>query len=130
MILVRTKLLPSSTHGIGLFAAEFIPFGTKVWEFTPCFDLALTKMFVDSLSPGTKNQVRRYAYVSKISGLYILCSDDARFMNHSDLPNVKNVDNQDGGEITSFASRDIFEGEEITTNYRELENDAWDIPAI
>ena len=44
----------------------------------------------------------------------MLSSDDDRFTNHSDDPNTKCQ-----GQST-FAVRDIQEGEEITNNYREL----------
>ncbi len=38
MLLVKTKLGVSSVHGIGLFAAQFIPKGTVTWEYHPEFD--------------------------------------------------------------------------------------------
>ena len=38
MLLVKTKLGVSSVHGIGLFAAQFIPKGTATWEYHPDFD--------------------------------------------------------------------------------------------
>ena len=36
---VKTIIKESDIHGIGLFADEFIPKGTKIWEFTPNFDI-------------------------------------------------------------------------------------------
>ena len=49
MLLVKTRLAPSTIHGIGLFADEFIPKGTEVWKFVPGFDLALSVDEVESL---------------------------------------------------------------------------------
>jgi hypothetical protein len=34
MLLVKTTIAPSPIHGIGLFADQFIPQGTRIWEFT------------------------------------------------------------------------------------------------
>ena len=49
-------------------------------------------------------------------------------MNHSTSPNISTVKPSAGGEILNFAVRDICEGEEITVDYRELEEDSLDIP--
>src|SRR3954469_1637143 len=42
MLLVKTRLGPSTIHGIGVFADEDIPRGTIVWSFNPLIDKALT----------------------------------------------------------------------------------------
>jgi len=49
----------------------------------------------------------------------ILCGDDARFINHSDTPNIASDYTLDpyGADI---AVRDIEAGEEITTGYKSL----------
>lgn len=120
MLLVKTRIGPSAIHGIGLFAAEFIPAGTHIWIFHDKFDQKYEKSVVDSLPGPCREQVYRYAYVNPRSGLWVLCMDDARYFNHSDDPNTTEVD--DGREGITVASRDIKEGEEITYNY--LENDA------
>ncbi|HHT9130555.1 MAG TPA: hypothetical protein ACFYEC_06800 [Candidatus Brocadiaceae bacterium] len=68
MMLVRAKTGPSTIHGVGLFAIEFIPKGTKVWEFTNGFDLVLTKEEVENLSKPAQEQFLNYAYLSKKAG--------------------------------------------------------------
>ena len=45
MLLVKTRLGPSSRHGLGVFAAEFIPSGIKVWAYCEGFDHRLSKEF-------------------------------------------------------------------------------------
>lgn len=116
MILVKTKIGPSSIHGTGLFAAELIPKGTAVWKFVPVFDHEYPKDFTALLSPVAQEQFLNYAYISKETGNYILCADDMRFINHSANPNVINIPNgeQEGLDI---AARDIFVGEELTYDY-------------
>ena len=49
MLLVRTRLGPSTIHGIGVFADEDIPRGTIVWSFNPLIDKALTDEEIEGL---------------------------------------------------------------------------------
>jgi uncharacterized protein len=56
-----------------------------------------------------------------VSGCYILCTDDARFINHSSQPNT--IDTQEGEEGLTIAARDIQPGEEITSNYEAFDAD-------
>lgn len=130
MMLVKVKTCPSDIHGIGLFAKEGISKGTKVWEFTPGFDLVLSKEDVQHLSEAAREQFLNYAYLSKESGKYVLCSDDARFFNHQRESNITcrvpaNAHFEDALEC--FAVRDIAPGEEITNNYEEFDADSRDI---
>ncbi|MCX6717528.1 MAG: SET domain-containing protein [Candidatus Taylorbacteria bacterium] len=126
MMLVKSKTEQSKIHGIGLFADEFIAKGTKVWEYTPWFDFSLTKEQVKKLSEASKEQFLNYAYLSKETGKYVLCSDDARFFNHQKNPNVvcivpKNSEFEEALEC--FAVQDIMKGEELTCDYSEFEAD-------
>ncbi len=123
MLLVKTRLGPSSIHGIGLFADEFIPKGTMVWDFKPGFDMEMGKKEIDELSPPAREQALKYAYLSKMKGIYILCSDDARFFNHSDDPNTTSVDSPDGKKNHDIANRDIPRGEELTADYGAFDAD-------
>jgi len=125
MLFIKTKLEISKIHGIGLFADEFVPMGKKVWEYTNWFDISLTKDQINKLSEAAKEQFLNYAYLSKETKKYVLCSDDARFFNHDDKPNVSCVvpigaDFEDALEC--FALRDIAKGEELTNNYAEFED--------
>ena len=128
MMLVPTKLAPSSIHGIGLFAAQFIPKGTRVWEFTEGFDFTLGQQQIDSLSLPAREQFLHYAYLSKRTARYVLCSDDARFWNHKYLPNTRALPLPgDGDELAMLATRDIAEGEELTADYAEFDADPYDV---
>ena len=91
MLLVRTYIGPSKIHGIGLFATEFIEKGKPTWKFTPGFDLELGKEDLMKLSESSRQQVLHYCYVDREKpDVYILCFDDARFMNHSEEPTIRN----------------------------------------
>ncbi len=129
-MLVRAKTGLSNIHSVGLFATEFIPKGAKVWEFTEGFDLVLTKESVEKLSRAAQEQFLNYAYLSKKSGKYVLCSDDARFFNHQ-IPTNVTCRVPDGSTIAEalecFAARDIQPGEELTNNYEEFDADPSDV---
>ena len=115
MLLVKTKLDKSPVHGIGLFAAEFIPEGTVIWEFNPAVDTKLTCEQIAQLSPPCQEQIERYTYREKFTGMYVLCGDDARFFNHSADPNCVDIDN--AAEGLTVARRNIYPGEELTCDY-------------
>jgi SET domain-containing protein len=115
MLLVNASAGPSRIHGTGLIAREPIPKGTLVWELKSGFDLEMTKEFIDNVSPASQEQIRRFVYIDVTTGKYILCSDDAKFMNHSDSPNTRTVGAQ------TFATREISIGEEITCDYAEFD---------
>ena len=116
MLLVKTRLAASPIHGVGLFAAEFIAEGIVVWESHPDIDIRLTEGQIAGLPEPCREQVRKYSYREQQTGLYVLCGDDARFLNHSPRPNCVDVFTAEDGDLT-LAARDIAEGEEMTCDY-------------
>ncbi len=123
MILIKIKLDRSEIHGLGCFAREFVKKGQLVWRFDENFDVAFKKEYVDKLPEATKENFLNYIYISKTTGDYILCSDDSRFFNHDDNPNVSCVipEGAKNNELVCFATRDINEGEELTNDYRDFD---------
>lgn len=116
MLTVNTAVRPSSIEGLGLFACEMIPAGHVIWEFNPKFDTAYSQEEFDYLPEAAKAHVRKYSYFCAEKNFWILCGDDARFMNHADSPNTY----EEPGNKT-IASRDIAVGEEITCDYRQFD---------
>lgn len=121
MLLVPTYLDKSPINGIGLFALTFIPKRTVIWEYTNFLDRTYSKYVVENMPESNlKNFVKKYCYLDDGSWpVYVLCVDDARFMNHSIDPNTSN-----GEGWTTVANRDIQIGEEITCNYYEIDDAA------
>jgi hypothetical protein len=72
MLLVKTTIAPSTIHGIGLFADEFIPQGTRIWEFTPGFDLKLSSTFIENAPEPLQSWLHTHTYCSRLSHQYIL----------------------------------------------------------
>ena len=120
MLLVKTRVDRSSIHGFGSFAVIPIPEGSEVWRFTPGFDLDLDPRCLESQPPLFRERLLHYGYIDPRLHRYILCCDDARFINHSDEPNVRPDVTRDRYG-TDVALRDIAAGEEITIDYRLVE---------
>ncbi len=122
MLLIKTRVGVSKIHGIGLFADAFILKGTPTWMFLEGFDLRLPEDILYRLSDPAKDQFLKYSYFDPNLAIYELCSDDARFFNHSDTPNTRSIRLETGEEI-DVASRDIDQGEELTCDYRTFDGD-------
>lgn len=110
MLTVKTYIDRSSIHGFGLFAGEFIPKDTLIWELNRELDLIISQEKYEKLSAVVKEHFDRFAYYSEGCGGWVLCFDNAKFVNHSNTPNTYGVGN-------TIVSRDIQIGEEITENY-------------
>lgn len=123
MILIKISLNRSDIHGIGCFTKEFVKKGQLIWKFDDKFDLVLSKEYVDNLPEGAKDNFLNYAYISKPTGEYVLCSDDSKFFNHDNDPNVSCVipEGSKNNDLLCFATRDINEGEELTCNYGDFD---------
>jgi uncharacterized protein len=122
MLIIKTKLGPSKIHGVGVFADEFIPKGVTVWVFFPGLDLEIDKEQLSEYPRIAQDYIKKYAYLSRKSGKYVMCFDNCRFTNHSYDPNTAEVENYPG-EAPDYALRDIQKGEEITINYQIIDGD-------
>lgn len=113
MLMVHARKGPSSIHGVGLIASEFIAAGTTVWAFHPGFDSKISERVLSALSEEARSQVLHYAFYDAPARRWVLSADDDRFTNHSDDANTAEID----GGYDSVATRDIRPGEELTWNY-------------
>jgi SET domain-containing protein len=122
--LVRVTVAPSAIHGLGVVAAEPIPAGTVVWRFTPGLDLELDPDVLENQEPLLRETLLHYGYVDKRLGTYVLCCDDARFLNHSaNSTLVQDLSSERHG--VDRAVRDIGVGEELTVDYGSFEGHSY-----
>lgn len=123
MLLVAARVGPSAIHGLGLFAAEPIARGTAVWQFLPGFDLDLSPNQVADSPPLVRAFLDHYGYLDPRLNRMILCTDDARFLNHADEPLLLPDYETDAYYGIDRAVRDIAAGEEMTVDYQILEGE-------
>ena len=116
MFLITTYLGPSSIQGTGVFTPVDIPQGTRLWEYTPAVDWKLTPEELELILPRLRPRLKTYCYLNA-EGFFVLCGDNARFMNHAEDPNCDDP----GGEVT-IARRDIRAREELTCDYRRFDH--------
>ena len=113
MLMVKTYLGQSRIHGIGVFAAETIPKGTKIWRYVEGFDRCYTPKQFRKLPKPARDFIKSYGY--KVDGEIIVPGDHDRHSNHSDRPNTY----LKGGY--AIARVTIRKGTEITNDYREFD---------
>lgn len=111
MLTIKTYLDKSDINGIGCFAGEFVPKGTVLWKLQKNFDIVFTDEHFNDLPEMAKKHVLHHAYYNTEHGGYVLCTDDAKFFNHSQKPNTDDI-----GELT-IAKEDINPGTEIVSDY-------------
>lgn len=121
MLTIKTYIDKSPIHGIGLFADEFIPKGTKIWEFTPNFDLKFTKEEINSFPFPIQEYLNKYAWLSKKSNKYCFSSDDGKYFNHSKNNNVQSYYTEDQEEVITYSLLDIEKGQELLDDYSSFE---------
>lgn len=113
MVLVKTYISKSDIHGLGVFAAEFIHKGAKIWQLTPGLDLSWTEIEFKNLPLTVQDYIEHWGYIDPDTKEYRLSFDNDRFMNWSDRPNVVGSSNE------TFAARDILQNEELTYPFSE-----------
>jgi uncharacterized protein len=115
-----------SPYGLGIFSKQFIPKGTLIWKY---------KRDTNVVSYRTVDEVRaRLGQLSKegqnffMSHVYLYDGymneilDDGRMWNHSEAPNTgQSIDDVQ----SSYAIRDIQDGEELLDDYGVYEYPDW-----
>lgn len=123
MILIPTRVRPSAIHGLGLFTVRTVKAGEPIWRFVEGFDQRFSPEKVAALPSPAREHVMWFAYEDQVDGHRVLSGDLTCFMNHSDTPNT-GIPSGMRETTTTYALRDLAEGEEITCDYRAFDADA------
>lgn len=120
MLVIPTYIEKSEIDGLGLFAAKDIESGSITWYLDPSIDLVIPKdVFANILNviedAEQKERLVKWSYTRNED--IIFCVDNAKFINHSNTPNIKCEGQYD------IATRDIVKGEEITADYQQFEDE-------
>jgi hypothetical protein len=100
----------SDSMGYGLFARKRIGKGTITWTGDE-LDQRFSEGQLARMNKACREQVVRFSYVDP-NGMYVLCWDHGRFVNHSCDANCLS-----SGFDFEFAIRDIEPGEQICDDY-------------
>ena len=119
MFIVPTYVARSEVHGFGVFAAATIPADQTIWTYVEGVDWKIPPETLASFPEPFQGWMRAYCYLDEDCGLYVLCGDNAKFMNHSPTPNC--FDPPGEGTITVRA---ISAGEELTCDYRMFDGES------
>lgn len=116
MLTVKTKLDKSNISGIGLFANQTISKGDTVWKMHTISVFKINRNTYDSLSEIEQQfiQEKDYYWLDN-DGNYMIPVDDSRFVNHSDDPNL--IEMEDNHYV---ASKNIDINDELTIDYKTL----------
>ena len=117
MLCVPTYVAPSRIAGVGLFASQNLAAGQVIWRFTEGVDWRLDADALARFPEPYRSMLRHYLYRDE-SGMYVLCGDNAKFMNHQDDPNC-----DDSGDVCTVTRRAVVAGEELTCDYRLFDLD-------
>lgn len=116
MLIVKTIVEESKLHGKGLFADENIKRGRIVWKYNHLIDRKISQKKLLHLPAIVQRFIKYYSYVNN-KNEFVLCGDDARYINNSDNPNTQDKvsfsDKLFGREGICTALRNIKKGEEI-----------------
>lgn len=99
--------------GYGVVATKFIPKGTITWALDE-LDREFTPKQFDAMDDLYKNILDTYTFRNS-DGNYVLCWDNARFVNHSFNSNCLTT-----AYDFEIAIRDIHPGEQLTDDYGYL----------
>jgi SET domain-containing protein len=123
MLRVNGYVSKSSIHGRGLFAAEYIPAGSVIWSFNPKCDLLVPHQQLSWAPDERRWAIQHFGYFSLSINCFVLSTDGAQFINHSENPNVLTKEVAGCLEGLDIAVADICEGDELTMNYRLFDAD-------
>lgn len=122
MMISKHYIAPDNYGGTGLFAGDDIPQGAIIWQRS-AIDITYTAEQISRMNSAQLTYLNTYGYNVSLNDNELILEvngDDARYMNHSDNPNVITTDNEEEADFC-FAARFIKAGEELTCNYYELD---------
>ena len=116
-LLVKAELRMTANKGIGVFAKEFIPANTRLFNTNEThYNEQEAIAYLDSL-PSDEHRKYWLEHAYGHYGMIAATDGDDEMVNHSSNPNIAEGD--DGYE---YSIRDIHEGEELTQDYTTYED--------
>ena len=117
MMMVETELRASSIHGIGVFLTHPVSAGDLIWRFDSRIDRVFSNEELLEAPERLQRFLRTYSTLHADLGLWVLCGDNGRHFNHSDVPNTRSLGIAFGDDV---AAVDMESGTELTSDYRAI----------
>lgn len=122
MLLIDVYIDRSPIQGLGVFTKHAVPKGTQIWALDLRFDRLIEARVYEGTTGPLRSYLDRYCYPRRSDPRYVVFeADDARYMNHSDAPNVDFAPGD-----AAYAIADIAAGEEITCDYNVFFENGFD----
>jgi SET domain-containing protein len=116
---VEVKPANNPAMGLGLFAKEFIPNQSIVWQYIKGIDIRFPIEKLNELNKAQKEYFQVYGWIEQMANdekpYYYCNADNTSFINHSKNSNISSR-----GDY-SIATRDIEIGQEIFIDYSEFD---------
>jgi hypothetical protein len=117
MLLFDVELRQSSIHGIGVFLLQPVKKEEVVWHYHPRIDRVYTEADREALPPLISDFIDTYGCWHEKTGLWMVCGDHARFLNHSENPVLL----AQGVAFSDYiAAGDLAVGTELNVNYHAI----------
>ncbi|MEM1346405.1 MAG: SET domain-containing protein [Pseudomonadota bacterium] len=128
---VEVEFRASSVHGTGVYAAEKIPAGTKVWTVDHTMSF-FDRETLSALDRPLLEKVLHGGYYHQPSGRFVWYTDGSQYINHAPGPHA-NIGIRQWTPLMEdhcAAFRDIAPGEELFEDYNfwsifRLQEDHW-----
>ena len=117
MMMVDTELRASSIHGIGVFLTQQVKAGDLIWRFDSRIDRVFADDELTEMPQKLQQFLRTYSTLHGGLKLWVLCGDNGRHFNHSDVPNTRSLGIAFGDDV---AAMDLEPGTELTSDYRTI----------
>lgn len=117
MLMVETELRASQIHGIGVFVTQPVGAGELIWRFDSRIDRVFSDQELREMPEHLQTFLRTYSTLHRDLGLWVLCGDNGRHFNHSDIPNTRSLGIAFGDDV---AACDLEPGTELTSDYRTI----------
>jgi uncharacterized protein len=117
MMMVDTELRASSIHGIGVFITQHVSAGDLIWRFDSRIDRVFADDELTEMPQKLQQFLRTYSTLHGGLNLWVLCGDNGRHFNHSDVPNTRSLGIAFGDDVAAI---DLEPGTELTSDYRTI----------
>lgn len=130
MFIVETYVGVSDIDGLGVFTAVDIKKGQTVWEFDEAVDSVISAADYRALSTKDQEYVAIHGFFDLQKNVWIVGGDNDIYSNHAANSNLIESEDLSGVTPSLVAAEDIPAGTELTQNYLDYDDNAYNRKGI